>query len=87
MATAESMKRAKRERARALKENPLLALHLGDLVMKMHVLLIEDPNVTKPKKEVPYGSKDNYTKYQDLVKELNRRESRYTRIPLSEMHF
>jgi hypothetical protein len=69
------------------RRNPLLEKNLGDLVREMHALFAEDPNVIKPMADVPPESKRNYEAYNRIVDELNRRESDYTRIPISERRY
>ena len=63
--------------AKIIKENPLIAINLGDLVMQMHKLYALDPNVIKPRKEIPDTSITSYNQYHNIVKELNRREENY----------
>jgi hypothetical protein len=81
MAIVEQVKAKSEEYNRRIakieKENPLIVINLGDLVMEMHKLYALDPNVLKPRKEIPKTSINNYRQYHAIVKELNRRESNY----------
>jgi len=61
-----------------VKENPLLTLSLGDLVTELFKVYSLDPNVIKPKDEIPKGSLSNYKQYRAVVDELNSRERRYS---------
>ncbi|MBU1199219.1 MAG: hypothetical protein KKF46_03960 [Nanoarchaeota archaeon] len=70
-----------------VKKNPLLTLSLGDLVMEMHKIYAADPYVVKPEDQVPESSLENRTRYHAIVKELNKREFEYTRVPISERRF
>ena len=65
------------EREAAEKKNPLLKKGLGGLVQEANRICMSDPNVIKPKEDIPQESLKNYRKYIKVVKELNRREENY----------
>ena len=81
MAIVEQVKSKSEENNRKIakiqKNNPLINLNLGELVMEMHKLYMIDHNVIKPKDQIPETSTKNYNQYHAIMKELGRRESIY----------
>lgn len=52
---------------------------LGDLIKDMQIIVSEDPNVLKQKKDVPKESLKNYNKYCKIIQEINKKEENYSR--------
>ena len=73
-----------KEHRKALKENPFLDAGLENLIEKQVILINNDPNVTKPKSEIPPESLKNYERYNLIKKAIHRREEEYTKISHSE---
>ena len=78
------IKERRKEQEKALKENPLLDTGLENLIEKQITLILKNPNVTRPKSEMPNESLEDYKRYNLIKKEIHRREEEYTRIPYSE---
>jgi|TARA_Y100000034_G_scaffold129642_1_gene186478 hypothetical protein len=77
MATREGALKMAEEIREEEKINPLLKKSLGELIRDMQIMVSEDPNVLRPREEVPTISLDRHEKYQEIVEELGRRESNY----------
>ena len=77
MTTIEQAEEAGRRQEEAERINPLLKKNLGQLVSEMIIIAVNDSGVLKPEGEVPKESYENYTIYQLLVKDIDRREREY----------
>jgi hypothetical protein len=77
MATIEDLEKRAEEYKEKLHENPLLKLTLGELISEMQKLYAFDPNVVKPEDQVPESSRENYERYNKIIKEIALREREY----------